>query len=321
MTRPRNTLATDASIVCELTDHTLVRISGDDRQKFLHGQLSVHMEKLDPARHQRGVACTPKGRMYSSFRILNRGDDYLLALPSSIVEHSLTTLKKYAVFFKTTLEVVESARIFGISGQAAPSALTELCAQLPVNGEAVQTEGDAWLLNTGGRFEFWCVNEQAEAIRQTLSASLPTTSADFWTLLDIEAVQPSLNEHTLEKYIPQDLNQPSIGAVSFRKGCFTGQEIITRMQTLGTAKRHCYHLRAFQPLTLNIGRPLFDAQGKAVGESVEEAINASDQLDLLAVVKVDAVQSGQLFLDEQQLEPVEIFALPYLIDPKIELQR
>src|SRR5690606_16918756 len=84
--------------------------------------------------------------------------------------------------------------------------------------------------------------DRAEAVWTRLAARAIPAGVPLWTLLAIRDGQGEVRPETREEFIPQMLNLQHTGAVSFRKGCYTGQEIVARMQYLGKLKRRMYRL-------------------------------------------------------------------------------
>ena len=131
-------------------------------------------------------------------------------------------------------------------------------------------------------------------------------------MLDIEAVIPELLPEATEQYIPQHLNLPTLEAVSFRKGCYTGQEIVARMQNLGQLKSRTYHLTANTAIDLPANTKLVNAAGKNIGE-VLYAVTPVDtsQTELLAVIRVDAAETNDVQLPDTDIV-FSVSPLPYL---------
>ena len=86
-----------------LTERGFLAIRGEDSHKFLQGQLSNNLDQLSAQQHHLSTGCTPKGRMYSAFRLLNTGDSCLLSMHEGMLDLTQTTLGKYAVFFKADI--------------------------------------------------------------------------------------------------------------------------------------------------------------------------------------------------------------------------
>ena len=97
---------------------------------------------------------------------------------------------------------------------------------------------------------------------------------------------------TRELFIPQMLNLQAVGGVSFKKGCYTGQEIVARMQYLGKLKRRLYRLSLDAAQLPEPGTPLFaPSHNSSIGEVVLAA-NAGQNIELLAVLQAEAAEAG-----------------------------
>ena len=311
---PGEPVARHSNAVTLLPGRRFIRIEGFDAEKFLQGQISVHMTGLTELKHRPGVACTPKGRMYSSFRILHQPSGYLLALETGVAEHTLATLGKYAVFFKSELIADDETTALAISGNNVEAALTNLSLPLPDTDTAIAIDGGHLLRVPGQcpRFELWIRKGSLADWWQKLTTACKPASDHLPQLLDIEAVIPSVQKETIEKYIPQQLNMPSLGGVSFRKGCYTGQEIVTRMQSLGQQKSRTYRLTRKQAQNIRVNTKLFDEQGKAVGEVISAVIDQYNSCtELLASLRIAAADTGHIYLDEAQKQPLKVEAFPY----------
>ena len=313
-----------ANALSVLSQRAFIAISGVDAQKFLQGQLSVHMEQLDKHQQRLGVACTPKGRMYTSFRILNQDNGYILSMDQSVVDATLATLKKYAVFFKAELQINQALLGLGVSGHQIIPELQKLGLTVPESGEAIPIHGGHLIRIPGliPRFELWIGKNTLPHWWEALTPIGTPCPDALWQLLDIEAVLPRITASTQEKYIPQHLNMPTLGGVSFRKGCYTGQEIVTRMQSLGQQKSRTYRLLAAPQESIQCGDKVYDEQGKGIGEVIAAEIAPdTDSLELLAVIRIHNADLGTAYLDEHQNQKASIQALPYTVDSKGELQQ
>ena len=126
---------------------------------------------------------------------------------------------------------------------------------------------------------------------------------------------------TREQFIPQMLNLPALDAVSFKKGCYTGQEIVARMQYLGKLKRHMYRFQLAVSEVPAIGTPLLSpVHSSAVGEVVSAA-RSEYGVELLATALDEAVGDGRIYLDGHEAQVLEQLELPYLLDTEREILR
>lgn len=311
----------DSAFFCTLSHEGVLAVRGVDAGKFLQGQLTCNLDYLSDAKASLGARCTQKGRMQSSFRILPQGDGYVLAMASELIEAQLLDLKKYAVFSKSKLtDESASWTRFGLSD--GDSALVALALDLPQETDAVvRSNGLIAIRVSPGRAELWVPADQASDILTQLGALLPTGSLNDWLLGQIRAGIGQVVGLTRESFIPQMLNLQAVGGVSFKKGCYTGQEIVARMQYLGKLKRRLYRLNLSSGELPDAGTSLFSpVHGSAVGEVVI-ASRSAEGIELLAVLQADAVEDGNIHLGAPDGLALQLADLPYTLDSKLETQR
>ena len=311
----------DSAFFCPLSHEGILAVRGSDAGKFLQGQLTCNINYLSQEHASLGARCMVKGRMQSSFRILPEGNGYLLAMASELLDAQLADLKKYAVFSKATLTDASAEWVrFGL--QQGDSALQALGLQPPTQTDAVVHHDALMAIAVSpGRVELWVPAAQADAVREQLRAHLPEGELNDWLLGQIRAGIGQVMEPTRELFIPQMINLQAVGGVSFKKGCYTGQEIVARMQYLGKLKRRLYRLALPAGELPAPGTPLFSpTHGSAIGEVVLAA-QATDQVELLAVLQAEAVEDGNLHLGTLEGPGLHLLDLPYELDRDREIQR
>ena len=311
----------DSAFFSPLSHEGILAVRGSDAGKFLQGQLTCNINYLSQEHASLGARCMVKGRMQSSFRIVPEGNGYLLAMASELLDAQLADLKKYAVFSKATLSDESAAWArFGLQGGEA--ALQTLGLTPPVEaGATVRHEGLIAIAVSAGRFELWVPAEQAAHVGAALAASLPEGSLNDWLLGQIRAGIGQVMGPTRELFIPQMINLQAVDGVSFKKGCYTGQEIVARMQYLGKLKRRQYRLALDQQDIPAPGAEIFSpTHGSSVGEVVMAA-NAGTGCELLAVISADAVADDNLHLGSLEGPRLHVLSLPYELDRDREIQR
>ncbi|BAN50007.1 folate-binding protein YgfZ [Metapseudomonas resinovorans] len=311
----------DSAFFCPLTHEGLLAVRGVDAAKFLQGQLTCNLNYLDQATCSLGARCTPKGRMTSSFRIVKVGDDFLLAMSSDLLDAQLADLKKYAVFSKSTLSDESAAWVrFGLS--QGDGVLLALGLDLPQTADSVTRDGNLIALRlSDGRAELWAPSGEAATLEARLSAQLPRAPLDAWLLAQVRAGIGQVFGATRELFIPQMINLQALGGVSFKKGCYTGQEIVARMQYLGKLKRRLQRLALPAGTVPQPGTELFSpVHQSSVGEVVLAA-PAGDGCELLAVLQEDAASDGRLHLGAADGPALNLLSLPYTLDADREIQR
>ena len=254
----------------------VVRVSGEDRQSFLHGQLSNDINHL-----QAGQACyatynTPKGRVIANMLVINRGDDLLLAMSKDLTESTVKRLRMFVLRAKVVFEIPDN---YGVGAELAESA-EPLAAQEPNLAFAAQQDSDgicSIALPHGG------------ILRIAPETALPPYDAaaeSAWKLHEIRSGYPWICAATKETAVAQMLNQHIIGGVHFKKGCYPGQEIIARAQYRGQVKRGLAVLSGNSAVEAGT---LLAADGEEAG-IVLDSVKDSENFTALAVIKYSAAQ-------------------------------
>jgi hypothetical protein len=149
--------------------------------------------------------------------------------------------------------------------------------------------------------EVWGPVSAMQAVGLSFRRPLSDTE---WKLALIQAGIPTIEAATTEKYTPHMLNLDCLGAISFSKGCYTGQEVVARTEHLGRARRRLMRFRMDAPGVAAGDRVIHD------GQEVGEVVNVAG-LHLLAVVPVE-LHREELSIDGRRASPVP---LPYAIPP------
>lgn len=311
----------DSAFFCPLSHEGLLAVRGVDAAKFLQGQLTCNLNYLDQGTSSLGARCTPKGRMISSFRILAQDNGFLLALSSDLMDAQLADLKKYAVFSKSTLtdESADWAR-FGLS--QGDGALLALGLDLPQTVDSVVRDGNLIAVRLAdGRAELWAPSTDTATLEARLATQLPRAPLHAWLLAQVRAGIGQVFGATRELFIPQMINLQALGGVSFKKGCYTGQEIVARMQYLGKLKRRLYRLSLAGSDVPQPASELFSpVHQSSVGEVVLAAPTANG-CELLAVLQEDAVNDGRIQFGAADGPALSLLDLPYTLDTDREIQR
>lgn len=254
----------------------VVRVSGEDRQTFLHGQLSNDINNL-----QTGQACyatynTPKGRVIANMIVVNRGGDLLLIMAQDLLEATVKRLRMFVLRAKVVFEILED---YAVDAELEASA-EPLAAQQLNLAFATQQDSDgicSIALPHGG------------ILRIAPETALPPYDAaaeSAWRLHEIRSGYPWICAATKETAVAQMLNQHIIGGVHFKKGCYPGQEIIARAQYRGQVKRGLAVLSGNSAVEAGT---LLTADGEETG-IVLDSVQDSENFTALAVIKFSAAQ-------------------------------
>ena len=280
-----------------ITDAKLFSVIGTDAASFLQGQLTADVAALKSGDHLIAAHCSIKGSMIGLFRVMRVSEEcFWLRVHQEIAESAFSNLKKYSIFSKVELAFIEDAKGYCLSGELLDSVNSAQSNSL--FAAQIDTE----------HAECWTTDlEVQERLTSNTSDSL-----NAWYEINIRAGIFDLRESTQEKFIPQMCNLQAIDGVSFSKGCYTGQEIVTRLQHRGILKRAMYAYTLPQEHTVSIGETLFNADKAEVGTVV--LTSSTDQTSLLAIIQQSEIKSA-IFTESG--EPLTALALPYTLDPRL----
>jgi folate-binding protein YgfZ len=225
--------------LCLLEDYGVLRFSGADVVKFLQGQLSNDVTTLAGATLTGGTLLraglhNPQGRTLALLGLAaEEQGDVLALLPLELVAAVAAHLRRYLLRAKV--------------------AITEASSELRVLGLPALTAADTL---AGRRIGYGVPGDPRALLLQSALDAMPaqaTLPREQWRALDIAAGLPQVYSVTSEQFVAQMLNLDCISAISFTKGCYTGQEVIARAHYRGRIKRRMQRFVSAGPLTLAPG--------------------------------------------------------------------
>jgi folate-binding protein YgfZ len=268
-----------------LSDTVCIEARGADAGSFLHGQLSRATVGLDSASAPLAAWLDAKGRVRAVVRVHRLPERWLLVAPREGVEALIKKLRLFVLRAAVTLEVASDLAVGALLGaDAATLDRLELPRDASANRTVAHAHGARW---TWIGPDYWQVLGPAAEIAG-LAGSLPRAEPNAASLAAIRLGLPTITPTLAERYVAQMLNLDALGAVSFDKGCYPGQEIVARVHNLGGVKRRARRYAAGSPPPAP-GTPVL-AGDAAVGEVVTSA-PAERGCELLALVDDAAARS------------------------------
>lgn len=277
-----------------LGEHRVIDVHGADAQSFLQGQLCNDVAALAPDAGQHTGYCTPKGRLLAAPVLLRREDGYRFVLPEPAIADAFSKrLGMFVMRADVQLERRDDLAVVALFGEGAPPFGLPALPQTPLQA----TEQPAGMLVRW--HDDTAHGQRALAIvERQHAAGLPNGEAQ-WRLADIRAGIASVRSGTQESFVPQMLNLREIGALSFTKGCYPGQEIVARTQYLGKQKRYMQRFVATGAAADSVPLPV---PGQTLGEGgaceVVDAVATPDGVELLAVVRLGGADGGVPLVDD-----------------------
>ncbi|GMQ88209.1 MAG: folate-binding protein YgfZ [Gammaproteobacteria bacterium] len=311
-------VATTGNIFADLSHYGLISAHGEDTETFLQGQFTNDIRKVTDGHSQLSGLCNPKGRLLATFRVFHRGDSYYLCLPASMLEDVIKRLRMFVLRSKVTLEDASDTFVhLGVSGDDAQQELRKFAGELPDTVNAAVQAGHHTIIQVPGvhpSYEIFTTVDDARQLWDRLNVQSAPIGADAWQLLDIQAGIPVISPQTREAFVPQMTNLQLIDGVSFQKGCYTGQEIVARMQYLGKLKRRMYRARIDNGPRPTGDEEVFSADNaqQSAGKLVSAAPHPDGGYAMLVVLQIASAESESgLHLGSVDGPLLELETLPY----------
>jgi len=270
-------------------DRGLVAATGSDRQGWLDGMLSNRVADLAPGPDHSGcyaLLLTPQGRIVADVHVVARPDAVWLETRREGLDAVLARLERYVVADDVAL-ADHSAEVawLALEGPRAPEILAAAAGGLPalardcaadIEVGGVTLCAGAWGVSDLPAFQLIVPRgdagdgRAAAAVRDALRAAgeahgLVEGDAETLEVLRVEAGVPRLGAELSEEVLPAEAGL--VGrAVSLTKGCYTGQEIVARMDARGRAGHHLVGLRLEHGVPLPRPGAEIAAEGRRVGE-------------------------------------------------------
>lgn len=214
-----------------LPKRTVLAVMGEDAADFLERVVTCRTDTTAPGDSGYGALLTPQGKIISDFLFLRTSDGFLLDAPSSLVADLEKRLKMFRLRAQVEIGVVEGMIVLGglepvdavrpVSG----SAHVFLDRRAPSHRLRVFALEQAWRQFHGHEAEWTATLDQYEADR--IARGVPEGGADF-SSADV---------------FPADVNMDRMGGVDLKKGCFVGQEVVSRMHRRGKTRKRTLAIR------------------------------------------------------------------------------
>jgi len=317
-------ITASGEVIADLSQRALIAVRGLDAEKYLQGQLTNDIYAVTEDQSQLSAHCSPKGRVLACFRAFRRDGTLFLALPESLVEPSLERLRKYVMMSKVTLDVETGLAQIGYASAKGVHHLRDIINPVPEEVDTVTHPEGVTVIRVPGphpRFELLGGVTALKSLWTKLDVHAAPVGAGAWSLLDIQAGIPELYPETADAFVPQMINLDLLGGISFKKGCYTGQEIVARTHYLGKLKRRMYRLHCSVIEPPNPATPLYSTthrKDESVGSIVAAQAAPEGGVSMLAVLQCEAADAGELRLERIDGPPCTLQSLPYRLDKTVD---
>lgn len=295
----------------------LLRFEGSDAARLLHGQLSQDIQNLAEDRSALAGFANVQGRLRAIVRVFRAEGAYWLQLPSALMEAVHAEFRKFAPLYRQLKlsEATDELVLLGLSGPGAEAKLAALLGAAPAETGAAVTARELTAIRLpGGPARFQLLGREA-AVRAAwpeLAAGATLAGEGAWELTEIAMGLPEVQAETAQTYLPLHINLQLVDGIHWKKGCYTGQEIIARMHYRSTLKRHMYRAEVSAAACPAPGAPVF-AAGAPVGTVVRAARGPEGRVHLLAELPIEQREHGEIRLGEPDGPILSFDELPYAL--------
>ena len=272
--------------IARLTNTAALEICGTDALVFLQGQLSQNIASIEQGQSAFAGLSNPKGRLLCVCHVYKfKENGFWVILPITLSENVKTHFTKYIMRSKVSIEIKKDLVLYGAWNNA--------------------------VLECEHKFIMFEHCDLIIGINNTAISPITLVNESEWHFEKIQQGIPDIVPETQEHFVAQMLNLDRLNGISFDKGCYTGQEIIARMQHLGRIKRRM--------LLVTIKEAQMPGDKIQLGEkNIGEIVNVSNSGSAhlaLAVMQMDQLNKAREQNPEKmEFENFTIMKLPYSLD-------
>jgi tRNA-modifying protein YgfZ len=269
------------AVVVDRSQRARMRLTGPRAAEILTGLVTNDVTALEPGHGHYAAALTPKGRIVADLRVFREEDGILVDTGPRAAEGWSGLVRKYVnprlAAYNDESATLRDVGIFGPNARHVIAAMTGVSAAalgiLPLYGHATVAVDGLRLtvarvpdLGVEGYELFMPADGFDTLWRLALDARAEPAGLAAWEVARVEAGRPEWGLDIDENTIPQEANFDELHAISYTKGCYTGQEVVARVHFRGHVNRHLRGLRAAGPEPPPIGAQLVDESGRLVGD-------------------------------------------------------
>ncbi|HEX6966819.1 MAG TPA: glycine cleavage T C-terminal barrel domain-containing protein [Gemmatimonadaceae bacterium] len=301
-------------------------VSGPRAAELIGGLVTNDVQALTPGHGQYAAALTPKGKIVADVRIFARDGSLLIDVPPRALEGWNATIKKYINPRLAPYEDISSTmRQLGVYGVAARGIVAKalgvtpdgLAALPPYGHIRANDDTNAVIARVPDLalegYELFVPSEAFDGVWQRLMRGGATpTGLTAWEIARIEAGRPEWGLDMDDTTIPQEANFDELGAISYTKGCYVGQEVVARVHFRGHVNKHLRGLLCGETEPPPTGATLLNDAGKSVGDVRSTAISPRLGAIALAIVRREVEPGATLAVHWEGGEAqADVSALPF----------
>ena len=255
-----------------LSHLSTLSFSGSDAKEFLQGQMTQDINTISDQSYKMTSILNPKGRIIVTGLIKEFKGKIFFIISKDLSEDCVQWLSRYILRSDVKISI-EKNYIFGLNNENQKQLLKYDENQQQLNISPISMDHSRYIL-------------LADDEVSLKDKSIESINESEWILSDIKRGLPILSKESSEKYIPQMINLDLLEGISFSKGCYTGQEVVARVQHRGKIKQRMFHITTESNKCEIEHQSEIMHENSKVGSLVNSIIN-KDILHSLAVINID----------------------------------
>ena len=216
----------DKNKAIDLNHLSILEVNGEGSFELLQGQITCDVTKVSAKNSELGALCNAKGRIISSFNLCYLEDSsYALIGHTEALLKTEEELRKYSPFYEVEIKENKSFSFFGVDKKAFEDVYNE---QVTETENTIEIGGCRFINYLDKKFLLAFCNENELAEFKNLFVLIEERTQ--WNLDEILNRNVEISKENIGKFTPHELNYDVNNRIDFEKGCYTGQEVVARMQ-------------------------------------------------------------------------------------------
>ncbi len=297
---------------------------GPKASDALNGLITNDVSTLRPGEGLHAAALTPKGKLLTDLLVIRLDDEsFLMTVLRSAADAWMSMARRYVNprLAKITDESDQFATwmLYGSDARSAVARLGGASSTAEDLGDVMVTALAGWPVWHHGPWNLGPVSvrliraplmgelpgfivtakaSDADLVRSRLQAStLNCGTRAVWDVARVEGGRPAWGSDMDESTLPQEANLDTLGAISFTKGCYTGQETVARIHFRGHVNRNLRGLLGSAPMPQ--GASVLDASGKTVGDVRSTVISPRLGPIAMAMLRREVANDATVFVQAE----------------------
>ena len=274
---------------------TAIKVTGTDNKKFLQGQLTNDMENLSD-KYVHASYCTHQGKVIVNVQAFLCDDEIILLLTKSLSKYFLEKISKYILMSDVKFTEYDDVTVLWGLGDKALKLIEEHKIDSDKSFNKISQSEYVINMTNDKKHQIRYIDLDSIAVKRIEHETLAESQT---CLIDLFSMHTRLKKQNIEKFIPQVLNSDQLNTVNYKKGCYTGQEVIARTHYLGNVKKHTYLVSVDS--SINDETNIVNSDGESVGELIGETFEF-DNILLSHCILRDSCDFNNLLVNDKDVQ-------------------